>query len=120
MERSPFLAAQIGLDDADWRRVWELVEYCESSPEQQAALVNPPLSDRTPRNGRAPALQWAPLAKWKRERARRITEMQYQREVDWLSWAARNKPDHPDFNWRKPLDLKAAPIPKWADGERFA
>jgi hypothetical protein len=114
MQRSPFLAAQIGLDIVDWREVWAMLEFCEASQMQRHGMVNPPQSDRAPRNGRQPALQWAPLAKWKQERARRITPAEYAAEISWLSWAQRNRPDHPDFNFRRPVDLRAAPVPRFA------
>lgn len=113
MDRSPFLAAQIGLNIVRWQDVWSLVEFVESSSEQQDALVNPPLSDRAPRNGRARALKWAPLSKWKQQRAMRITEAQYEAELRWHEWAARNAPSHPDFNFRHPVDLRAAPVPRF-------
>lgn len=114
MERSPHLAGQIGLDHVDWREVWIAVEYCESSPEQQAALVNPPLSDRTPRNGRAAAYKTAPMAKWRRERAYRIAEVHYEAELSWLSWARRNAPEHPEYNYKRAIDRNAMPVPRFA------
>lgn len=113
MDRSPFLAAQIGLDIVGWREVWHCVEFCEASPEQQAALVNPPLSVRSPRNGRAAAFTTAPMAKWRQERAHRITLEQYLVETEWLAWASKNNPTHPDFLYRRPVDLRATPIPKF-------
>lgn len=114
MQRSPFLAAQIGLDIVDWRRVWECVEYLESPPGQRHQLATPPLSTRMPRSGRAPALTYAPMPKWQWDRARRITEAQYAAEVEWLSWASRNAPTHCDFTYRKPVARAAAPIPRFA------
>ncbi len=113
MDRSPFLAAQIGLDIVSWREVWLAVEFVEASPMQQHGMINPPQSGRAPRNGRSPALLWAPMAKWRQERALRITAAQYAAEIEWLTWASRNAPTHPEYTWRKPVDLKAAPIPKF-------
>ena len=113
MDRSPHIAARIGLDFVDWRELWLMLEFCEASPEQRRGLIDPPEVERAPRNGRKPALQWAPLAKWKQERARRITPAQYAAEVAWLKWASCNAPTHPDFNWRRPVDLRAAPIPRF-------
>lgn len=113
MDRSPHVAAQVGLDDVDWREVWHLVEFCEASPEQQRLLIDPPLSDRAPRNGRAAAFKSAPLAKWKRERAGRIGPQRYRAEVEWLGWAAKNAPTHPDFLYRRPVDREAMPVPQF-------
>jgi hypothetical protein len=116
----PYWQGQIGLTLTPPKEIWAIVEFYESSPEQQHALANPPLSDRVPRNGRAAAFKTAPMARWRRERAQRITPEYYAREIQWMQWAALNKPSHPDFTYRKPVDLKAAPVPKWADRERFA
>jgi hypothetical protein len=113
MQRSPFLAAQIGLDIARWQDVWSALEYLESSPEQQAALANPPLSDRTPRGNRAPAFKTAPLPLWHQTRARRITTIEYDAEINWLMWCQSNNPAHPEFTYKKPLDRKAMPVPKF-------
>jgi hypothetical protein len=113
MQRSPFLAAQIGLDIVRVADVWTLVEFLESSPEQKEALGNPPLSDRVPRNGRAPAFKTAPLPLWRRERARRITRAEYAAEILWLTWAAKNAPTHCDFTYRRPLDRKTVPVPRF-------
>jgi hypothetical protein len=113
MQRSAFLVGQIGLDIVRIADVWTLVEFLESSPEQKAALANPPLSSRVPRGNRAPAFQTAPLPLWRQSRARRITQAEYEQEVVWLTWAARNNPSHPEYNWRKPLDRKTATIPRF-------
>lgn len=113
MERSAFLAAQIGLDIVSVAEVWSMCEYLEATPEQRAALANPPQSARVPRNGRSPALLWAPMAKWRQVRARRITEAQYRAEIEWHLWASRNATTHPDFTYRRPLDRGAAPIPRF-------
>jgi hypothetical protein len=111
MQRSPFLAAQIGLDIARWQDVWAAVEYVESSTEQQHLLANPPLSDRAPRGNRAPAFKTAPLPLWQQTRARRITRAEYDAEIRWHEWAAKNAPTHCDFTYRKPVDRKAMPAP---------
>lgn len=113
MDRSPFLAAQIGLDIVSVIDVWSLVEYVESAPEQQAVLANPALSARVPRGNRAPAFVTAPMSLWRQNRARRITQAEYEAEILWLTWASRNAATHPDYTWRKPLDRKTAPIPKF-------
>ncbi len=115
MDRSPHLAAQIGLDYARWVDVWEMVEFLESSPEQQAALANPPLSERVPRGNRAPAFMTAPLPLWRQTRARRITQAEYDAEIAWHTWASRNAPTHCDYTYRKPLDRKLASVPKFGD-----
>lgn len=105
---------QIGLDLVSPGAILGMVEFCEASPEQQAMLIRPPLSDRVPRSGRAPAFTTAPMAKWKQARARRITAEEYQRELRWIEWAARNKPDHPDLTYRRAIDKRAAPVPRFA------
>lgn len=109
----PYLQGQIGLDLTPPLEIWAMVEFAESAPEQQQALISPPLSIRTPRGHRAPAFQTAPLPKWQQERARRITVQAFEREIEWLTWAARNAPTHPDFLWRKPLDRNAAAAPRF-------
>lgn len=109
----PYVQGQIGLDLMPPLEIWHIVEFAESSPEQRRLLIDPPLSDRVPRNGRAPAYTTAPLAKWKRERAHRITLEQYLVETEWLAWASKNNPTHPDFLYRRPVDLRATPIPKF-------
>lgn len=113
MDRSYF-QGQIGLDLIPPLVLWAMLEFCEASPEQQAALINPPLSERAPRNGRAAAFQTAPLAKWRRERAYRITAEQYSAELTWYGWASQNAPDHPEYTYRKPIDWKAVPIPRFS------
>lgn len=113
MERSPFLAAQIGLDIVRVSEVWRLVEFCESSPERQQLLIEPLFSNRAPRNGRARALRTAPLAKWRQTQAHRITAEQYEVEIRWLQWCSANNPTHPEFTYKKPIDRNALPIPRF-------
>lgn len=113
MDRSQHLAAQIGLDFVDWPELWGMLEFVEASPEQQQGLVSPPEVSRAPRNGRKPALMWAPLAKWKQQRAIRITPSQYALEIAWLSWAKNFRPDAPELNFRRPTDLRTAPVPRF-------
>lgn len=108
------LQGQIGLDLTPPLEIWSMCEYVEASPEQQAALANPPLSARVPRGNRAPAFQYAPMALWRRDRARRITQAEYEAELTWLAWCQKNRPYHPEYNWRKPLDRKTAQIPRFA------
>lgn len=110
----PYWQGQIGLDLTPPLEIWSMCEFCEAAPEQQEALANPPLSARVPRGNRAPAYQTAPLALWRRDRARRITQAEYEQEVLWLAWASKNAPTHCDFTWRKPLDRKTALIPKFS------
>jgi len=113
MQRSAFLVGQIGLDIVSIADVWAIVEFCEASPEQQATLANPPLSARIPRGNRAPAFVTAPMSKWRQTRARRITQQEYEAEILWYVWAKNNKPDHPEYTYRRPLDLKTAPVPRF-------
>lgn len=114
MDRSPHLAAQIGLEFVPVGKLWVMLEFVEASPEQRELLANPPLSSRAPRNGRAPAFRWAPMAKWRQqERARRITVGEYEAELRWLSWAASNRPDAPELHPRKRIDPRVAPIPRF-------
>lgn len=113
MDRSPFMAAQIGLDTVSVGQVWQLVEFLESSPDQQSQLATPPLSTRIPRGLRAPAFAYPPMPIWMRERARRITKAEYDAEIDWLYWAQGNAPKHPDFLYKEKVNLKNAPIPKF-------
>jgi hypothetical protein len=115
MDRSPFMAAQIGLDTVSVGEVWRLVEFLESSPDQQSQLATPPLSTRVPRGLRAPAFAYPPMPIWMRERARWITKAEYDAEMLWLSWAQGNSPKHPEYTWRKPVDRKAMPVPRFGE-----
>ena len=109
----PYWQGQIGLDLTPPLQIWGMVEFVESSPEQQNLLVNPPLSDRAPQNGRAAAFKTAPLARWRQTQAYRITPAQYAAEIDWQNWAKNNAPHHPEFTYRRPINRQAAPIPRF-------
>jgi len=113
MVRSPFLVGHIGLELSDWRDVWRLVEYCEASPEQRREMASPPLSARPPRFNRSPGLMAAPMPIWQRQRARRITGVEYATELEWLSWAAQNAPTHHDFLFRRPVNPATAQVPRF-------
>jgi uncharacterized caspase-like protein len=110
----PYWQGQLGLDLVDPARIWQMVWFCEASPEEKARLADPPLSDRAPRSRRLPALTTAPLAKWKQERARRIVEFTFDAQIAWLRWAEKNAPNHPEFIYRKPVDPAAVPIPQFS------
>src|SRR5690242_14443850 len=109
----PYLQGQLGLDLTDPAQIWEMVAFCEATPAERARLTDPPLSERAPRGNRSAALQWAPIAKWKRDRARRIIAAEYDRQITWLRWAERHQPAHPEFNFRKPVELAQLPLPRF-------
>ncbi|HEX5320603.1 MAG TPA: hypothetical protein VFW46_15675 [Stellaceae bacterium] len=110
----PYLQGQIGLDLSDPAEIWAMLEFCEASPEEQRLLAEPPLSDRVPRHGRRAAFVTAPMAKWKQQRARRITAAEYAHEIAWLRWAGRNATNHPRLHYRQPVNPAALPIPQFA------
>ena len=49
---------------------------------------------------------------WTR-RGRPINKRMFDVAVDWLRWAERNAPRHPEFTYRKPIDPAAMPIPRF-------
>jgi hypothetical protein len=109
----PYWQGQIGLDLTSPLKIWTMLEYVEASPEQQRAFASPPLSERAPRGGRSPAFTYAPMPLWQQSRARRITLEEYLTELAWLAWAKRNAPDHPDFTYRRPVNPRTAPVPRF-------
>lgn len=115
----PYLQGQIALDLVPPGEIWEMTEFCEASPEQRRMLESPPLSARTGRRpGRQPGLVTAPLALWKRQRARRISVADYTAQIAWLTWAEKNAPRHPDYTYRRPVDPASAPIPRFQRSAR--
>lgn len=113
MPDRPFLQGQIGLDPTPPGEVWVMLEYCEASPADRA-LMERPLSLRTDvAAGRVARATTAPMARWKRERARRITEAEYEAQIRWLQWAAKNAPTHPDFLYRRAVRAEAIATPRF-------
>lgn len=110
----PYWQGQLGLDLVPPDDVWEMVWFAEASPEEQRAMIAPPLSARAPKSRRLPALVTAPMSKWKQERARRITEAEFAAQIRWLLWAEKHAPHRHEFNFRKPVDPTAVPIPRFA------
>jgi hypothetical protein len=109
----PYLQGQIGLDLVPPADVWAMLEFVEAPAEQQE-LFSRPLPLRVDvRAGLAMKPTTAPMAKWKRERARRITPPEFEAGIVWLRWAEKNAPSHPDFNYRRPIDPAAMPVPRF-------
>jgi hypothetical protein len=109
----PYWQGQIGLDLVPPETIWTMLEFCEATPDKKKLLASPPLSERLPRNNRAPAFKTAPMPKWQQVRARRITLVEYLAELEWQSWAKINAPTHHDFTYRRPLDLRTAQVPRF-------
>lgn len=102
IDRPPYWRGQIGLDEVPPEEVWEMVAFIEATAAEREAIVNPPLSEREPRGNREPALQWAPLAKWKQNRARRITKAEFDRRVAIYDDC---------LDYRKPISAADLPLP---------
>ena len=112
----PYLQGQIGLDLVDPHEIWAMLEFCEASPEEKRLMEAPPLSSREragARGNRQPGLVTAPMSLWKRHRARRISAADYERQIAWLKWAEKHRPQHPDFTYRKPVSPAAMAIPRF-------
>jgi hypothetical protein len=110
----PYWQGQIGLDLVPPADVWKMLEFCEAEPEEQRQMADPGEVARAPRSGRRPALTTAPMALWKQQRARRISAAEFEAQIRWLRWAETNAPNRPEFTYRKPVDLAAVPIPRFA------
>ena len=109
----PYWQGQIGLDLVPPGEIWEMVEFIEASPEERARLARPLPLRTDVRAGRAAKLDVAPMALWKRQRARRITAAQFEAQINWLRWAERNAPARPEFNFRQPAVPSAVEIPRF-------
>ena len=114
----PYLQGQLGLDLVDPAEIWDMVWFAEAPPEEQVAL-SLALNLRVDVNaGRVARSKTAPLALWKRQRARRIGAADYERQIAWLRWAEKNAPTHPDFQYRRPVQPAAVPIPQFRRNAR--
>ena len=109
----PYLQGQIGLDLVEPERIWEMVEFCEASPAEQAILSRALNLRIDVAAGRVARSASAPMARWKRERARRISAADYERQIAWLKWAERHAPTHPEFQYRRPVNPASVPIPQF-------
>ena len=109
----PFWQGQIGLDLTDPAEIWAMLEYLEASPAERAVMERPLSLRADVRAGRVEAAATAPMAKWKRERARRITAAEYDRQIAWLRWAERHQPAHPELQYRRPLTAASVPLPRF-------
>lgn len=111
MPDRPYLQGQLGLDLHDPADIWLMLEFCESTPEQQRLLADPPLSERAPRGQRAHGLQYAPMSKWKQDRARRIDEPEFLFQLADLRWTVEHAPHEPKANPTKRIDLMNVQLP---------
>ena len=109
----PFLQGQLALDLTPPADVWEMVAFCEASPDEKAQMIAPSASEHTPSGGRRQGLEAAPLAKWRQTRARRITAAQWQAEIRWLEWAIRYRPWAPELKYREPIVRATAQLPRF-------
>jgi hypothetical protein len=109
----PFWQGQIGLDLTPPDDVWAMVWFCEAPREEQARLSKPLNLRVDVAAGRVARSETAPVALWKRERARRISQGEFGRQIAWLKWAERNAPRHPEFSYRTPVTVADAPIPRF-------
>jgi hypothetical protein len=107
----PYLQGQIGTDLADPYEIWAMLEFVEATPAEQRRMANPPPADRAPRSGRQQALQTAPMAKWRQERARRITEADWRYEIADLEHAQKWRPEEPKVRPKERIRLDQLPIP---------
>lgn len=107
----PYLQGQLGLELHDPADIWLMLEFCESTPEQQRLLAEPPLSARDPRGQRDRGFVTAPMAKWKQDRARRITAEEHAYQIADLAWAKEHAPDEPKASPHKRIDLMQAQLP---------
>lgn len=105
--RSHYPRAMIGLDEVPPEELWAIVAFCEATPEEREALVNPPLSQRQPSGNRARAFTSAPLAKWKQDRAIRIDYLAHRAAIALWSTCG--------FDYRKPIEAGQFAVPNFKE-----
>lgn len=107
----PYLQGELGTELTNPFEIIEMLEFVEASPAEQRLMANPPPSERAPRDGRQQALTSAPMALWKRLRARRITEAEHRFQVADLRHSQAYRPEEPKVRPNRPVDLMTAPLP---------
>lgn len=83
------------------------ITWCDHEPGLSDNLLDQPFLD-----GRIGLDRVDPYEVWTRPR-RPISQQQYEREVAWLRWAERNRPEAPELHPRRPLDRRTMAAPRF-------
>lgn len=84
-------------------RIW----LCDHEPGDESNKVDQPYIQ-----GQIATDLTDPIAIWTSPK-REISREYFERELDWHRWAMRNAPTHPDRNYKRPVDRKAMPAPRF-------
>lgn len=107
----PYLQGQLGLDLVDPNEIWVMLEYCEAGSEEQA-LLRRPLALRTDvQAGRVARAATAPMALWKRERARRISAAEYAYQLADYQWLRQHRPNDPNARPTEKVQIRNLELP---------
>ena len=84
-------------------RIW----WCDHEPGLSDNLLDQPYLE-----GQIGLILTDPHEIWTRPK-REITKRQYDKEIAWLHWAERNRPDSPELHYRRPLDRRTMAAPRF-------
>jgi hypothetical protein len=113
MPDRPYWQGELGGKPYDPFRIMGMLEFLLATPAERSRMRNPPLAPPLPGvTNRRPRLMTAPMAKWKQDRARVISEADYNYRVAVIRWAKQHAPDDPAaLDPTKPVDPHHAQTP---------